>query len=265
VNKKDPIFDQLAALGLGRQEAVIYLELLKQPATHAHLSAATGINRTTLYRLVAKLQKRGIIAPRVDDRGKVLTVADASALEVEVVNQETRAKRRRSAFEQLIPTLEMLQKGFAADFAVQTYEGVEGFKRMLWHELKTQGDCLCLGTGRLEDLVQSRSWAEKHRRLSTEAGYRVREIANSGQITDPQSAVEGFYETYELRIVPRSTIAVNYMVAVYNDTVAVYHVNGSQRRGLEIISKHFAETMRSMLELCWAAAHPPAKQQTPSL
>lgn len=251
MNKTDTTMSGLLSLGFARTEAIIYLQLLKRPATHAQLSAATDINRTTLYRIVSKLQKQGLVTLQVGDQGKFLVAAEPSALEVEIVNLEARAWHQRAAFGQLLPALEAVHANTNADFTIRDYEGIDGFKRMLWHELKTKGDYLCIGVAALEELVENKSWADKHRQLSIKAGYRIREITNPDNPAINFCDTPEFMELYEQRVVPTSVIAISYLIATYNDTVAIYHTNNSYRRGLEIISKPYAATIRSIFELCW--------------
>src|SRR5688572_11247732 len=115
--KKDLVLDDLRSLGLTNNEAKVYVELLKKPSTHSQLSLLTGINRTTVYRLANSLKLRGFITQRVDDMGKFLCASDPSTLEVEVVTQEEKAKKQRKALGNLLPTLEAIKEGYAADFA----------------------------------------------------------------------------------------------------------------------------------------------------
>lgn len=256
MNKNDVTLSKLITLGFTKAEARIYVELLRRPATHAQLSARANINRTTLYRLVYTLQKRGIVLSHQNDEGKFLVAADPSVLEIEVVNQESRAKHQREAFGELLPGLEAIKAGLEADFTTHTYEGTEGFKRMLWHELKTSGSCLCIGLGQLEDLVGSHSWAERHRQRCIEANYVVREICNPNMTPPSFTDNPEFLERYERRIVARDQLKINYMITTYNDTVAIYHSNNGHKRGLEVISKPFAETIRSMFEHYWKIGDP---------
>lgn len=260
VNTLDPNIAKMTDLGFSATEAKIYLYLLQHTATHAQISIATGINRTTLYRIIHRLQDRGLVVLRIDDRGKFLVATEPSALEVEVINQESRAKQQRAALNHLLPELLTLQETADADFAVQTYTGVDGFKRMLWNELKTRGDCLCIGSGTLEDLVGSR-WAEKHRSLSAEANYKIREMSNPGTIPANFTNDSRFLEQYEHRIIDRDILAINYLITVCNDTVSIYHKRYEHRRGLEIVSHMYAETMRSMFEQAWCQAAPIASRQ----
>jgi hypothetical protein len=255
MNKHGVESANLTELGLSASEGSIYLELLKQPATHAQLSSLTNINRTTLYRLVNKLEKRGIITRRMDDNGTFLIAADPSTLEVGVVDQENRAKRQRMALTQLLPALEAIHEGYAADFAVHTYEGAEGFKRMLWHELKAKGECLTIGGATLEEFGVNRRWAEKHRQLTAEAGYRIRELSNPGVtpegFTDNQLFLRDYYQS---GVIPREILPINHLTTIYNDTVAIYNVYEGRSIGLEIISKSYAQTARSVFENFWKQA-----------
>ena len=169
-NNIDTMLAQLRELGLTREQARLYIELLKEPNTHLRLAHATGINRTKVYRLVDDLEKRSLVTRRTDDRGTFLVASDPTTLEVELVNKEESVKGQRAAFEQLLPTLKRIKLNEASSFIVHTYEGLEGFKQMLWHELKTNGENRIFGSGTIEDLVPDHRWAEKHRAQTVEAG-----------------------------------------------------------------------------------------------
>jgi hypothetical protein len=263
MDRDDVATTGLSALGLTTTEAAVYVELLRKPATHAQLSVLTGINRTTLYRLVRKLEQRGLVTQRLDDRGKFLVAAHPSTLEVEVLTQEQLAKRQRTAFTQVMPLLESIQEGYAADFAIHTYEGIDGFKRMLWHELKTVGECLCIGGAALEELGVDQRWAEKHRQRTIEAGYHVRELANPGVTPDPFTDNETFLrQYYQLRIIRPDVLPINHLITIYNDTVATYNVYEGRHIGLEVVSKTYVQTFRAVFEQFWQVATPhPIKGQ----
>ena len=255
LNKKDDITEQLRVLGLSRDEAKLYLELLRGPNTHLRLAQATGINRTKIYRLADDLEKRSLITRRTDDRGTFLVAADPSTLEITLVDQEEKLKGQRQAFDLLMPVLAPLKRGERSAFIIQTYEGQEGFKQMLWHELKAKDEVLIFGSGSLENLITDHRWAEKHRSLTIESGYVVREILNPG------GKAEGFTENttfmehhYKRRYIPTSLITLAHQVVTYNDTVAIYHWREEQKVGVEIIDKDFAFMQRQIFEHNWSLA-----------
>src|SRR5689334_6946361 len=103
LNNKDEIIKKLTKLNLSREEAQLYLELLKGPNTHLRLSHITGINRTKVYRLIEQLEQRSLVGRRSDDRGTFITARDYASLEIELISQEEKLKQQRKIFQDLGP------------------------------------------------------------------------------------------------------------------------------------------------------------------
>ncbi len=254
MNNKDIILDQLRTLGLTTEEARLYLELLKEPSTHLRLAHATGINRTKVYRLADDLEKRSLITKRTDDRGTFLVAADPATLEVALVTQEKQLERQRNAFSQLMPTLSEIKKQEASSFIVLTYEGIEGFKQMLWHELKTRGEEFIFGSGTIQDLVPEHDWAEKHRAMTVAAGYTIREILNPGEKEKPFTLNDAYMHRYSYREIEPTILPLKSQICIYNDTTATYYWRNGEKVGVEIISESHATMMRRMFEHFWHVA-----------
>lgn len=251
----DTVLEGLAALGLGTEEAKVYLELLRKPNTHAQLSHATGINRTNIYRLVKELEKKSLITRRTDDQGKFVVANDPTQLEVKLITHEEQVLHQRSTFDTILPTLTAIKTGGVNDFMVHTYEGVEGFKQMLWNELKTKGDVLIMGYGSIEDLVPSRRWVENYRQRVVEAGYHIYELANLGNTPENFTENTTYKEkTYEKRLIDRSLLPINQQTLIYNDTITTYGMQNGKRVGVEIICKTYAETLKVVFHHYWQLA-----------
>jgi len=248
------LVEQLRTLGLQTDEARIYIELLKEPSTHLRLAHATGINRTKVYRLASDLEKRSLVTRRTDDRGTFLVASDPAGLEIEVTNREETLKEQRAALAQLLPALEAVQTKGKSGFVVQAYEGREGFKQMLWHELKTKGENLIFGSGTIDDLVSEGHWAEKHRELTVKASYTIRELMNPGDKDKPFTLNDEFMERYVHRRIPCETLRFENQVSIYNDTVATYHWRNNQKVGFEVIDAAYANMMRQLFEHYWQLA-----------
>ncbi len=257
LNNKDTVLPYLKALNLTTDEAKLYMELLKGANSHLQLARATGINRSKVYRLADQLEKRSLISTRTDDRGTFLVAADPSTLEVELVTQEEKLKNQRAIFKQLLPALSAIKinSNAPAKFAVQTYEGVEGFKQMLWHELKAVGEILIFGNGTIQDLVNSQRWAEKHRAMTVSADYRVRELLNPGAKPSIFTKNSAFMaNNYRERFVEPELLLMENQITIYNDTVASYCWRDGQKVGYEIINKSHAQMMRQVFEQYWQMA-----------
>jgi DNA-binding MarR family transcriptional regulator len=261
LNNKNTTLQYLQALNLSGDEAKLYLELLKKPASHLELSRKTGINRTKVYRLADQLEKRSLITTKTDDGGTFLVAADPSTLEVTLVTEEERLKQQRAIFKQLLPGLQELQnsKNSSDSFSVNSYEGVEGFKQMLWHELKATGEVVVFGSGTLEALVPSKRWAEKHRAMSVEAGYTLRELLNPGKKIEEFTHNSDFMNQYNKRYISADILNMEHQIAIYNDTVAMYAWRGDQKVGTEVVNVANATMMRQMFEHYWKIASIPAQ------
>jgi len=258
MNNDASILALLQKLNLKKDEAKLYIELLNGPNTHMRLAHAIGINRTKVYRLADDLEKRSLVSKRTDDQGTFLVAADPATLEVELVTKEEDIKNQRAAFTQLLPMLSGLLSGDTNDFVVQTYEGNEGFKQMLWHELKAKDEAIIFGDGTIEELVSDKGWAEEHRTRTVRSGYQVREILNPDGKPPNFTANQEFIKNhYVYRLIPREIMDLGQQIVIYNDTVSIYDWRESKKVGIEIINKILAQTMRQIFEHYWAIAKKP--------
>lgn len=249
----------LKKLGLTPDEAKVYTTLLEEPMSHLEIARKSGVNRTKVYRIADELQKRGLITEEMNDDGRELAAADPANLEIALTTVEEKLKAQRQIFAQTLPTLQtMFEAGGqpnSNDFVVNSYEGVDGFKQMLWNELKTKNEILIFGNGTLEDLVANTRWAEKHRVKTQEAGYKIREILNPGSKPENFTKNTAFVETvYSKRYISPEVLPLGQQLCIYNNTVAIFNWRNDQKVGTEIINKQFADMQRAVFEHYWKLA-----------
>jgi len=257
IRKDANVKSSLHILGLSEDEIEVYLALLAASASPLELSRRTGIGRTKVYGTLEVLEKRSLVARQVDEKGARFVVTEPTNLLIHMGDLEAKLKLQLETFHQVMPVLNALRGvGQASQFAVRTYEGVEGFKQMLWHELKTKGELLSLGGGDVEELVLSTTWAARHRQHSVEAGYSVREILNSEiDLPTPISNRE-YLQRYNCRGISVHVVPLENQITIYNDTVAIYNWRQDKKLGIEIVSKSFANTMRGTFEAFWRLTEP---------
>src|SRR6185295_5050666 len=101
----------------------------------------------------------------------------------------------------------------------------------------------------------NRRWAEKHRALTTQCNYKVREILNPGG-KDPVFTLnqEFLNKYYSHRYISPEIIAFDQQIAIYNNTVAMYNWREDKKVGLEIINNNYAHLMRQVFEHYWQLA-----------
>ncbi len=255
-NNKDTSVKSLLRLGFTRDEALIYLCLLEGAKSHLEVSRQTGVNRTKVYRLAEDLSKRSLISQITDDTGSKLVAQDPKALEIELHNEELELKAKKAVLNTALPLIQTMQAGGNGQehFEVLTYDGVAGFKQMLWHELKTKDEVLVFGSGALEELVPSVRWCESHRQKTIDAGYKVRELLNPDGKPEEFTKNEEFKKSYFKREISENVLKMTHQVAIYNDTVATYCWRDGQKVGFEVKNQAYAEMMRQIFEKYWSLA-----------
>lgn len=259
LNNKNNILLSLKRLGLKPDEAKVYMCLLDEPMSHMEIARRTGVNRTKVYRIADELVKRGLITEAMNDEGRELAAADPANLEIALTTAEEKLKAQRQIYKQTLPALQSLysqgDQPAASDFVVNTYEGVDGFKQMLWNELKAKDEIVIFGHGTIQDLIASPRWAEKHRAKTLEAGYKIREILNpNGKAENFTTNKEFVDKAYSRRNISASVLPLAHQTSVYNNTVAIYNWANGQKVGTEIVNKDFANTMRAMFNHYWVLA-----------
>lgn len=256
LNNTDSFISHLERLGLSQEECRIYLALLDKPSTHLALSRKTGVNRTKIYRIADQLAARGLVVMTQDDSGRRLTAASPQNLEIRLTAAEEELQEQREALEQTMPVLQQLYessgKPSSSQFIVNTYEGADGLKQMLWNELKTKNEILVFGDGDIQDMISDLRWAEKHRAKTVEAGYKVREILNPDGKSEPFTSNETYVQSVRTkRYVDASVLPLHNQICIYNDTIAIYNWHDERKVGLEIINKALATTQRAIFEKYW--------------
>lgn len=247
----------LRTLGLSDDEIAVYLTLVQTAASPLELSQKTTIKRTKIYSLLNALEKRSLIARVANEEGSLFAVTDPMNLGIAINESEARLKEHQETFYQLVPMLSAL-RGVSqmSPFTVRTYEGEEGFKQMLWHELKTKGEQLCFGGGDVEELVSSLTWVNRYRERAVEAGYRIREIINSEIDLPTPVQNQDYLQRYHCRGISAHLVPLENQIVIYNDTVAVYNWRQDQKVGTEIVCKSFARTMRGVFDCFWKLTEP---------
>jgi len=253
-DSKNEILYNLTNMGLSETEALVYYELARRgPLTHLQLARITGISRTRIYRIVEQLQDRGTVAKKVDDDGTAIIANGYDTLELALVAETEKLEGQRKAYKELQPLLNELfnETRPPLTFSIRTYDGVVGFKQMLWNELKTEGELLAFGDGTIEDLIGSRNWAEKQRAMTVEKGYSIREIANNPIVPTRNS---DFTNKIATRRIDNTVLPLRHQIIIYNDTVSTYCWRDGQKTGFEILNHPYAQTMRMVFEQYWLLA-----------
>ena len=117
------LVEALRAAGLGGRLADVYLALLRAgSASVLELAAQSGLKRTTVYDLLARLQERQLVTTGSRGRRRVFSARDPGHLR-ELPLEQARI------LEETIPLLHALQQAAPRRPRIQLYEGAEGVRK----------------------------------------------------------------------------------------------------------------------------------------
>jgi sugar-specific transcriptional regulator TrmB len=239
---------RLQKLGLTKDQTSIFICLLDSPKTQLDVSRATGIARSNVYRIVDGMAEMGIVHELTTDEGKLLAGAKPEALELLVIEQETKAQDQRGGLSELLPMLNSFQTQ-ENDFSIKTYSGSAGLKQMLWNELRSVDEVLIFSEGSLNNAVGKR-WAERYRLEIINRGIRQRGISNHS--FEP-SIHYAYQQHYQARYVPESLTTINFEMTIHDDTLSIYNsLSHEVQLGTEIKNPFLVTFMKQIFEHYWS-------------
>ncbi len=255
VNKMD-IIKKLAKYGLEKREAEVYLTLLtKGNLTPLALSRETGMNRTTLYRVVEKLVTLGVVKKGIGYKSTSFEASPAENLKILVHQKEIELKEMQKEMPEVIQHLEHIPKETTGPTKVFYHHGASGLRQLLWNTLSAKTEVVGYGYGDWNKGVGKR-FAEKLRFECVERNRHSRELQNENQHTKEPFTENSLYlaKHYKLRVISRDVLIINHDTYIYDDVFAFYHYFRGELFGVEIHNGEIAKTQKQIFEILWKQA-----------
>lgn len=256
VNNVD-IFEQLKDFGLEEKQAKIYLALLQNGIqSPLELARRTGINRTTIYRLLDSLKEVGLVEEILKDSSVRFRAVEAEKLKLVIAQREAELEDLKDGLPELIFQLTSLKRETSSSTKVLYFRGKKGLQQLLWNTLKAGKDGEVLGFGYLNwTECVGRRFADKLRQEYVNREIYAKEILNSLASLKDFTEVEGYIGgVYESRSFPKSKIEINHDVYIYNNVFAFSHFYKDELFGVEIENNEIAKTQRQIFYLLWKMA-----------
>ncbi len=236
---------ELQDLGFRRNDALIYVELLKAGSTTpAALAQRLGFSRSYAYDALARLETQGIAAPS-KERGQRVYAALAPEALAEL------AAQRADAFSSLVPALSALAMP-RDGLAVEVHKGKYVYRTLLLDilaRLRRGDEVLIFGIDDAQLL--SDDWAQKRLRLyfakAKRLAIRERAIVREGNVAPPEAITR--YRAM------REELFDAVAFEVYADTLALF-LRGEPDHLLLVRSARVAQSYRRQFELLWRQATP---------
>lgn len=244
----------LITLGLSQKEASVYLASLELgPTTAQNIAKKAGVNRPTTYVMIESLTKRGLMSSFEKGKKRFFTAESPERLQNIFHLQRKAVDEREHGLRAILPELRALSSGTEKP-RVRFYEGLEGLEAMRTDLLHLK-ELDLLSIFSLDDAQQilHQEHTEPFRKKLLDRKAKTRYIFTSSE------PPKNLPEAWDGRRVPKDIFPLHGEITIYGDCVAMLSFKG-KLIGVIIENHGLAETMRSVFELAWKAAHQYSKK-----
>lgn len=254
----------LKLFGLENKEQETYLLLLKIGwCTTLELSRKSPIKRTTLYRILESLSRKGLVEVKVDDKTTYYTAADPIQFETIVLEQEKKAQQLRRALKDIQPSLKLISSLGSQETSVLFYRGTRGLKQLEWKKLRKPNSFIYIfDAGDLWLRNLGREFAEKIREETVKMNIRVFEIDNKETVEPiPKDGhptwtdnLEYIRNHFQNRVIPSELMKITQDIYIIEDAVHIHGYRENDIMGIEIQSPDFSLMLQQLFKNLWNQA-----------
>ena len=144
----------LKQLGLGEKEIKVYLAILKTGSLSAQdVAFKTGVKRTTVYLVLEKLRKVGLVG-EIIEKNKKLFFAEKPKKLLKIAQQKKKEiEKEEKRIKEILPQLEKILRSKETGLSeeVRHYQGLEGIWNIADDLLKTRKDQFSIVPGKVYD------------------------------------------------------------------------------------------------------------------
>lgn len=170
----------LEQIGLKEKEIKVYLAILKLGASPAlNIATETAIKRTTVYLVLEKLKKIGLIGEIIDKNKKAFFAEKPEKLLKIIQSKKKEMEKEEERVRELLPQLEKIlkNKNIASSEEIRHYQGKEGIWNIIENYLKSRQDLYIFFPGKTyEHLGLSRILSDvtkKRRQIGKNKAYII--------------------------------------------------------------------------------------------
>lgn len=253
-DQSDTLISQLTKFGLGREEAEIYLLLLKDSSLSAlAISREIKIARTKVYRLLDKLIVRGLVRQKLDERGLKFEAVSHTHLETLLIQKEQEVDVLRDTLPHLVRQLETVAAQGRTKSKVLYYTGVEGLEQVTWNCLKARDTLRIYEVAASMSVFIDEDLAEKIRQEFTDRQIKIRQLTNISHLK-PFTRVPGHVKLWQVRYIDPAKLNLKFEVLIYNDVFAMYQFTGGEQFCVEVYNENLAAMQKQLFDFIWNQA-----------
>ena len=258
-DQTDILSRTLSSFGLAPEEAQVYIHLLAKGSLSAlQISRNIRMARTRVYRLLDKLEKRGLVTKKFDSLGLKFTASPYKQLELLLAERQSELEGLKTSLPAIFAQLEGLTGTAQAGSKVLYHHGIDGLKHVTWNSLRARGELRIYEVSASMTAFLPQKFSEKVREGFVQNKTKIFQLTNLTRI-EPHTDVAGEIEHWTPKYISPKELAIKSEVLIYNDVTAMYHYLNKDVFCVEIINEDLATMQTQLFDFIWRHATPMKK------
>ncbi len=247
----------LLDIGLTEGEVKVYFALLKLGMTKTGaLALAAGVSSSKVYKILARLEKKGLVGHVLKGEVKHFTAASPRRILDYIEEKEKELENKKKQVEEMLPELENRQlnsfdKKNAAIF--EGFRGIENFYKSILTELKAGDKYYVIGAGYKRATVWfgMRDFFFQYHSKRAKKKIFVKMLANFDERDNLVTPTKLFSE---IRYLPKS-ILTSLMIVFYKNKTFIMDVTKNPV-GFLLESEDAASSFKAYFDALWKMSKP---------
>lgn len=246
---------KLEEAGLTGGEAKVYLALLELgPSTTGPIVEKSGVARSIVYQLLARLAQKGLVSSVTKERTSYFQAAQPDRLLQYVEERQKGLEESKRKLSELLPKLSAMQLS-AKESEVQVFTGFQGMISVHEHtyqKLKKGDDYFYMGITELQPQYYHAYWQRDHARRA-KSGIKAK-LLFSRKMPKEVLRNRNSYAGCDARYMPIETDTPAWFMGYKG--VAVISIVSDAPITIEIVNQQVADSFRAYFEEFWKQSRP---------
>jgi sugar-specific transcriptional regulator TrmB len=250
----------LAPFDLDEKEQEVYIALAKLGwVTILDLSQRCTIKRSTLYRVIERLQTKGLIETQIDENSTYYRTTPVESFGALINEEKKKVQKMEESLESLSSQLKMLQASLPLETSIHFHRGNRGLQVLEYKIIENKNiELLVFGSSQWHTAV-GQEFAEEVRAQELVHNIRIREILNPE--TDCKIEQDGtvywtknkeyVLQCYRHRTISRNLLNIANEILILPNSLILYSITEEEVVGIELQAKIYTQMMRQMFESFW--------------
>ncbi len=247
----------LRQLELGSKESKVYLQLIQTagPQPASSIARKLSMNRTTVYKVLLKLSKIGLVGKTMN-HGIQCFMAEDPDKQIQLLLEKRRKNldRIEKKLKDILPEIQgMIKSDTLIMPTVKYYEGVEGVKHVYKDSLK-EGEIIYAFENVAHMIHEIKEYIFKDyipKRAEKNIFIQVISPENNDHIHVRKEDNKYCRET---RFFAKDVIPIEIEINIYGNKTAFFSYKKEEMFAIIVESKSVANSMKSIHQFCWSIA-----------